>query len=105
MQRKSSSAPYVKAELHYGALRSKDPAKTSQKVQAFLSRFVSLPFDDAAAKAYGEIRAALAAVGQLIGPNDTLIAAIAISNDVTLVTHNTDEFRRVPSLKLEDWEV
>jgi tRNA(fMet)-specific endonuclease VapC len=64
-----------------------------------------LPFDDAAVQAYGEIRAHLAAAGQLIGPNDTLIAAIAISNDVTLVSHNTGEFERVPGLKLEDWEL
>jgi tRNA(fMet)-specific endonuclease VapC len=95
----------VKAELHYGALRSNDPPKTLQKVEAFLARFVSFPFDDAAVRAYGEIRAVLAAAGQSIGPNDTLIAAIAVTNDVTLVTHNTSEFKRVPGLKLEDWEV
>ena len=74
-------------------------------MQTFFARFSSHPFDDAAASVYGEIRAELAAAGQLIGPNDTLIAAIAIANDLTLVTHNADEFRRVRGLKFEDWEV
>ena len=39
-----------------------------------------------------------------IGPNDTLIAAIALANGLTVVTHNTREFRRVPGLLVEDWE-
>jgi len=95
----------VKGELFYGSLHSKDPAKALPRVQAFFARFVSFPFDDIAAGVYGRIRAELAAAGQLIGPNDTLIAAIAIANDLTLVTHNTDEFQRVRGLKFEDWEI
>lgn len=50
-------------------------------------------------------RAALSKKGAgPIGPNDMLIAAIALANDLTLVTHNTAEFSRVPGLSLEDWE-
>jgi tRNA(fMet)-specific endonuclease VapC len=64
-----------------------------------------LPFDDAAAVVYGEIRAALAQAGTPIGPNDLQIAAIALANDLTLVTHNTREFTRVQGLKLADWEI
>ena len=40
----------------------------------------------------------------LVGPNDLLIAAIARASDLTLVTHNTNEFSRVEGLMLEDWE-
>ena len=40
----------------------------------------------------------------MIGPNDLMIAAIALANDLTLVTHNVGEFGRVESLKIEDWE-
>jgi tRNA(fMet)-specific endonuclease VapC len=54
---------------------------------------------------YGEIQAALAKARILIGPNDLQIAAIAIANNLTLVTHNTREFSRVSSLKFEDWEI
>ena len=95
----------VKAELFFGAARSTDPARTRAKQQRFLSQFLSLPFDDRAAEAYAEVRASLAAAGSPIGPNDTLIAAIAIANNVTLVTHNVAEFSRVPNLRFEDWEV
>jgi tRNA(fMet)-specific endonuclease VapC len=48
---------------------------------------------------------ALEAVGNTIGPNDTLIAAIALVHNLTLVTHNTAEFIRVPGLSLEDWQI
>jgi tRNA(fMet)-specific endonuclease VapC len=66
---------------------------------------MSIDFDDAAAGIYGQIRAHLASRGTPIGPNDVLIAAIAVANGITLVTHNTSEFSRVPGLLIEDWEV
>lgn len=74
------------------------------KIEAFFSEFISLRFDDEAAKLYGEIRADLTAKGTIIGNNDMMIAAIALRNDLTLVTHNTREFSRVTGLKLDDWE-
>jgi tRNA(fMet)-specific endonuclease VapC len=94
----------VKAELHYGAEHSSDPPTNRQRVAQFFSLFRSLPFDDAAAEEYGRIRAALAAQGTPIGPNDLMIAAIAVTNSLTLVTRNTKEFKRVSGLRLEDWE-
>ena len=93
----------VVAELHYGAHRSARKTETLSHVQAFCSRFQSLSFDDPAGEEYGRIRAHLTATGSIIGPNDLLIAAIALANDLTLVTNNTREFARVPDLKLEDW--
>ena len=68
------------------------------------TRFVSLPFDDRTAVEYGRLRDHLGRLGLLIGPNDLLIAAIALANGLTLVTHNTKEFGRVPGLPLEDWQ-
>jgi tRNA(fMet)-specific endonuclease VapC len=56
------------------------------------------------AEHYGQIHTELLTKGTPIGPNDTLIAAIARANNVTLVTHNTREFGRVTDLKLIDWE-
>jgi tRNA(fMet)-specific endonuclease VapC len=93
----------VVAELHYGAHRSVRKTETLSQVQAFCSRFQSLSFDDPAAEEYGRIRANLTAAGSIIGPNDLLIAAIALASDLTLVTNNTQEFARVPGLKVEDW--
>jgi len=94
----------VRAELVFGALKSRDAAANLIKVGKFAARFLSLPFDDDAAEAYGRIRAALADQGKMIGPNDLMIASIAKARNLTLVTHNTDEFCRVPGLKIEDWE-
>jgi len=95
----------VKAELFYGAMKSATPQKNQAKLQPFVSRFVSLPFDDEAAAEYGRIRAQLEKQGTPIGPNDLFIAAIGLANDVTVVTRNTREFSRVAGLKLEDWEI
>jgi tRNA(fMet)-specific endonuclease VapC len=95
----------VKAELFYGAMRSNDPTRTLERQQGFLNRFISLPFDDEAALIFGRIRASLAAAGTPIGAYDLQIAAIALSHNLTLITHNTTEFNRVNGLQLEDWEI
>jgi tRNA(fMet)-specific endonuclease VapC len=95
----------VKFELFYGAMRSGNPRRNLARQQDFLNFFVSLPLDDLPATKAGEIRANLAALGTPIGPYDLLIAAIATVNNLTLVTHNTREFERVPELRFEDWEV
>jgi tRNA(fMet)-specific endonuclease VapC len=94
----------VKAELYFGAARSNDPVKTRANQQLFLSRMASYPFDDAAADHYAEVRSDLQRQGQMIGPNDLLIAAICLANGLTLVTHNVAEFSRVAGLRIEDWE-
>jgi tRNA(fMet)-specific endonuclease VapC len=64
----------------------------------------TVAFDDRSAEHYGLIRADLEREGRPIGPNDLLIAATARARDLTLVTRNTDEFRRVVALRLENWE-
>lgn len=94
----------VKAELLFGAHKSARPRRNLDRLGPFFERFVSFPFDDAAAGTYGEIRSFLEKRGTPIGPNDLMIAAIAKANGLTLVTHNTAEFRRVDGLLLEDWE-
>jgi tRNA(fMet)-specific endonuclease VapC len=97
----------VIAELHYGALRS--PPTHRQANLALVTKvrqtYHSLPFDDASAEQCAEIRAHLASLGQPIGPNDQMIAAIALVNGLTVVTHNTTEFSRVPGLMIEDWQI
>ena len=94
----------VKAELLYGAAKSSIGERTFRHLNRFFSLFNSLPFDDRSAAAYGTIRADLEKRGALIGPNDLMIAAIALVNDSILVTHNSREFGRVGNLKYEDWE-
>jgi tRNA(fMet)-specific endonuclease VapC len=95
----------VKAELFFGAEKSQTVQKTRAQQTLFLSRFNSLPFDDATAHVYGRIRAQLEKRGTPVGPNDLMIAAIALANDLILITHNTSEFSRIDGLKIEDWEI
>jgi tRNA(fMet)-specific endonuclease VapC len=86
-------------------LRSQNPSESHEIQRGFLALFESLPFNDEAAEIYAVIRADLVAKGMPIGANDYLIAAIALANDLILVTHNTREFSRIADLKLEDWEI
>ena len=95
----------IKAELFHGARKSQNPNRTLAQQQAFLAQFTSLPFDDRAAEVYGYEKARLETLGTPIGPNDLLIASIAVAHNLTLVTHNTREFGRITGLKLDDWEV
>lgn len=95
----------VKAELYHGAYKSQRRDANLLLLRRFFERFNSLSFDDAAAEEYGRLRTVLAKQGQSIGPNDLLIASIALANKVTLVTHNTTEFQHVPGLVIEDWQV
>jgi tRNA(fMet)-specific endonuclease VapC len=94
----------VKAELYYGAYRSSRREQNLATLGRLFNQFSSLPLDDQAALLAGQIRFQLAASGTPIGPHDVLIAAIALANNLTLVTHNTQEFARVAGLSLEDWE-
>jgi tRNA(fMet)-specific endonuclease VapC len=94
----------VKSELFAGAYKSKNKEKILDKLKIFFSPLKSLSFNDEAAEAYGKIRADLEKKGTPIGPYDLQIASIAVFNDLTLVTHNKREFRRVEGLDIEDWE-
>jgi len=94
----------VWAELQCGARLAQNPQQELTRLQDAFGDWPRLPFDDSAAEAYGVIRARLQRAGRLIGGNDLLIAAIAQTNDLTLVTHNTSEFTRVPTLPVEDWQ-
>lgn len=94
----------VKAELTYGAYRSRRVAENLRLLDQFFAPFISLPFDDPCVEAYGRIRSDLERVGTPIGPNDLMIAATAVANYLTLITANTREFGRVIGLMFEDWE-
>ncbi|MEK6815147.1 MAG: type II toxin-antitoxin system VapC family toxin [Nitrospirota bacterium] len=91
------------AELQYGVAKSQFPEKNAEALQAFLLPLEILPFDDAAGAAYGPIRVDLEKRGVSIGAMDLMIAAHALSLDVTLVTHNIREFSRVEGLRVETW--
>ena len=95
----------VLCELYYGAAISQQPGANFATVRKFTQALVSLPYDDVAAEQFGTLRGLLKKLGTPIGPSDLMIAAIAWTNGLTLVTHNTAEFSRVPGLVLLDWQL
>ena len=91
-------------ELMYGAAKlNPAPPRAAERIQEFLDLIEILPLPIEAGRKYGEIRAFLESKGETIGNNDLWIAAHAICADLTIVTNNNREFRRVPDLKIENW--
>jgi tRNA(fMet)-specific endonuclease VapC len=95
----------VKFELYFGAYNSSRVEENLEILRKFLGDLVSLPFDGQAAEICGRLRSDLKAAGTPIGSYDMQIAAIALAHDLTLITHNTKEFKRVEGLSIEDWEI
>jgi tRNA(fMet)-specific endonuclease VapC len=95
-------APRSHLRLYYGAFKSQRVEQNVARVDAV--QFPVLEFDQEDARQAGGVRAHLASKGTPIGPYDVLIAGQAKARKLTLVTHNTTEFQRVPGLKVEDWK-
>ncbi len=93
----------TKSELLFGVEISPRQQQDRAALDEYLRHVQSLEFPDDAALHYAQIRAALKARGTMIGANDLFIAAHARALDLTLVTNNTKEFKRVRGLSLENW--
>jgi tRNA(fMet)-specific endonuclease VapC len=92
----------VAAELRYGAVKS-NSAKLAERVDLILSALEILPLKMPVDHHYALLRNHLTKQGTPIGPNDQLIAAHALANNLTVVTANIREFSRVPELNVENW--
>lgn len=91
----------VMFELYFGAFKSLQVSRNLALLDA--ARFETLPLDTQDARRAGEIRAILRSTGTPIGAYDLLIAGQALARNLTLVSNNVREFRRVPGLKVENW--
>jgi tRNA(fMet)-specific endonuclease VapC len=92
-------------ELVYGVQKRGSP-QLAERVQALLaSAGPILPFDERAARRYGQLRAELERAGRRVAEPDVRIAAIALARDATLVTGNVKRFARIPELRIENWLV
>jgi tRNA(fMet)-specific endonuclease VapC len=92
----------VAAELRYGCAKS-GSKRLLKAIEELLAEIDVLPFDAPADAEYGAIRSALERAGKRIGGNDLLIAAHAYATGATIVTANTDEFKRIRGLSVENW--
>ncbi len=90
-------------ELEFGTLGSRAAVRRREELQSLLRAITILPFEERAARHSAALRASLEKHGQSIGLLDMLIAGTVLAHGATLVTHNTQEFQRVPGLNVEDW--
>lgn len=91
------------SELCHGAYKSQNPKKNLAALKNFTAPLEILSYDDAVAPVYGKVRQKLEQLGLPIGPLAPLIAAHALTLNLTLVTNNTRKFERVDGLKIENW--
>lgn len=92
----------VASELRYGAAK-KGSELLSEKVERALRNIDILPYAAGASHTYGTLRTSLERAGRVIGANDMLIAAHALSLGAILVTDNIAEFARIQGLRVENW--
>jgi tRNA(fMet)-specific endonuclease VapC len=90
-------------ELLYGAYNSEYVDKNLERVRYIENTIKVVPFDRKAIENYAVIKSNLKKHGEMIDDFDILIAAIALSSNMILVTNNKKHFERIPELKIENW--
>lgn len=91
------------AELYFGAYNSEQIEKNLNAIEIVKQKLTLITFDTNAAQLFGKIKANLKQEGNIIMDADIMIASIALSNDLTLVTNNVKHFDRIRQLKIENW--
>jgi tRNA(fMet)-specific endonuclease VapC len=92
------------AELFVWAYNRPDPTKVLTAIDELLFQEMSpLEYDRDCANEFGRVRIQLRRSGIEVPSVDLLLASVALVYDLTLVTHNTADFRHIPGLRLEDW--
>ena len=92
----------IQAELFYGAYKIKSES-LAQVYNIFFETFDILPFGSREATIFAQLKANLANEGKVVEDADLMIASVALTNNLTLVTNNTKHFARIPDLKLANW--
>jgi tRNA(fMet)-specific endonuclease VapC len=93
-------------ELVHGATKSQRAAENLARLDVLLAALTILPYDEWAARRFGQLKAQLERAGGAISDLDLQIAGIALDREATLVTHNQRHFSRLAGLAglhLEDW--
>lgn len=93
----------VLAELYAGAYNHPNPNRLLGLISDLLEEVSVLDFDAACAEEFGKIRGGLLRQGISVSTADLMIASVALVHDLTLVTHNTADFKEISGLRIEDW--
>ncbi|MDD1619274.1 MAG: PIN domain-containing protein, partial [Methylococcaceae bacterium] len=91
------------AELYFGAYNSEQKDKNLKAIQVVYQKLALVNFNPESAKLFGMIKADLKQQGNIILDADIMIASIALSNELTLVTNNEKHFNRIPKLNIQNW--
>jgi tRNA(fMet)-specific endonuclease VapC len=90
-------------ELYTGAYHQKDPGPLVRKIEDLLNDVGVLSFDAVCAERAGIVQGNLLRQGITVSTADLMIASVALVHNLTVVTHNTVDFRHIPGLRLDDW--
>jgi tRNA(fMet)-specific endonuclease VapC len=93
----------VLGELLAWAYRRDNPDSLLRSIADLREEVELLVYDEPSAEQFGRLRGILKRQGIAVSAPDLMIAAVALVHDLTLVTHNTADFQRVPGLRLVDW--
>ena len=90
------------AELKYGVENSEKPEKNRRVLSDFLTGVQLIPIFHSL-DLYAKEKARLRKAGTPIDDFDLLIGVTSVSHSLTMVTNNTEHFRRINGIDLEDW--
>lgn len=93
----------TRAETRFGQALMDQRDKRRASIDLLLQEMPVLEWTSAAADQYGALAAHIRAKGQPISILDTMIAAHALAEGLTVVTHNTRDFKRAPGLAVVNW--
>ncbi len=91
------------AELYFGAYNSSRIVENCELIDELILEMSIVTFNEKTGTIFGQIKAGLKKKGEIINDSDLFIAATSISRNLTLVTNNTQHFRRIDRLGLENW--
>ena len=93
-------------ELVHGATKSQRAADNLARLDVLLAALTILPYDGWSARRFGQLKAQLEQMGEVVSDLDLQIASIALEQDAVFATHNQKHFSRLTNLAglvLEDW--
>ncbi|HVC97950.1 MAG TPA: type II toxin-antitoxin system VapC family toxin [Pirellulales bacterium] len=91
------------AELYAGAYKHSQTNRLLGLIADLLQEVQVVDFDSVCAEKFGQVRGTLLQKGITVPTTDLMIAAAALVQNLTLVTHNVADFQRIPGLRLDDW--
>ena len=92
-------------ELYYGAYKSERVSGNLAKIKTIESGFEIIPTGNESAEIFGRLKATFQKKGTSLDDFDLIIASCALANNLVLVTNNIKHFKRIESLKLDNWTI